>query len=151
MRRTGRLTDRPHIEVHNRQRKVQIDVVLLQEFAERALRLCLAISARGRKQLSQLPEIFILIISDRRMAQLHERFLEQPGPTDVITFQHGEIFVGAETARRQAGQFGNSVLRELQLYIVHGFLHLQGFDDRNKADARSMKAAQERILKAALR
>ena len=80
------------------------------------------------------------------MALLHRKFLGQSGPTDVLTFQHGEIFISVETARRHARAFGNSLLRELKLYIVHGLLHLHGFDDQTPSEAHKMKAAQEKIL-----
>jgi probable rRNA maturation factor len=94
----------------------------------------------------KLQQVFVLIVSDRRIAALHRQFLNESGPTDVITFAHGEIFISAETARRHARQFGNSLARELQLYIVHGLLHLHGFNDGNKVEARKMEIAQERIL-----
>ena len=63
-----------------------------------------------------------------------------------MTFQHGEIFISVETARRHARAFGNSLLRELKLYIVHGLLHLHGFDDQTPSKAHKMKTAQEKIL-----
>ena len=69
------------------------------------------------------------------------------GPTDVITFQHGEIVISADTARRQARQFGTSLLHELQLYLVHGLLHLRGFDDRRPGEAKRMARRQERIVR----
>jgi probable rRNA maturation factor len=97
--------------------------------------------------LRKLSEIFIWLISDRRMALLHRKFLGQSGPTDVLTFQHGEIFISVDTARRHARAFGNSLLRELKLYIVHGLLHLHGFDDQTPDKSHKMKAAQERILR----
>jgi probable rRNA maturation factor len=81
------------------------------------------------------------------MAELHWRFLQQRGPTDVITFQHGEIFVSTETARRQARRFATSLGRELRLYIAHGLLHLHGFDDKKRAAAAEMTRAQERLVK----
>jgi len=81
------------------------------------------------------------------MTLLHRQFLGQSGPTDVLSFQHGEIFISLETARHHARAFGNSLLRELKLYIVHGLLHLHGFDDRTPSEAHKMKAAQERILR----
>ncbi|PYI58593.1 MAG: rRNA maturation RNase YbeY [Verrucomicrobia bacterium] len=68
------------------------------------------------------------------------------GPTDVLTFHHGEIFISVEMAKRQARVFGNSLVRELQLYIVHGLLHLHGFDDHTPAEARKMEEIQEKIL-----
>ena len=95
-------------------------------------------------------EIFVILISDRRMAQLHRRFLGQAGPTDVITFEHGEILISVPMARRNARRFGNSFLRELELYIVHGLLHLCGFDDSNERAALKMRAAEKRVLNAAI-
>lgn len=149
MRTGARAGSCPAIVVQNVQRKVQIDLTALQRFAEQALQLCLRIRPIGTLRLDKLREIFVLIVSDRRIGGLNRQFLRESGPTDVITFEHGEIVISAETARRHARQFGNSLLRELQLYVVHGLLHLHGFDDRNRVGARKMKKAQERILAAA--
>jgi probable rRNA maturation factor len=147
MKRGEAHSDLPRITVCNVQRAVRVNVRALQESAAKALRLCLSIRSKQPTALQRLREIHVLLVSDRRMATLHRRFLNQSGPTDVITFEHGEIFISAETARRQAKQFGNPFLRELQLYLVHGLLHLHGFDDRSERDRRRMKAMQEKILK----
>jgi probable rRNA maturation factor len=80
------------------------------------------------------------------MTRLHQQFLGEIGPTDVLTFQHGEIFISVETARRHAREFKNSLMRELKLYIVHGLLHLNGFDDKTATEAHRMKRMQEKIL-----
>jgi probable rRNA maturation factor len=84
------------------------------------------------------------------MAELHRRFLKEPGPTDVITFQHGEIFVSTETARRQARSFGTTADHEMRLYIAHGLLHLHGFDDKDARSAAEMKRVQEKLVASAL-
>ncbi len=68
------------------------------------------------------------------------------GPTDVITFQHGEIFISVETAQRQAESFATSLEHELRLYLVHGLLHLHGFDDRDPDARRRMHSTQEKIV-----
>jgi len=96
--------------------------------------------------LSKLEEVFVWLISDGRMSRLHRQFLGQTGPTDVLTFQHGEIFISVETAKRHARAFGNSLVRELQLYIIHGLLHLHGFDDRTEPGALRMEKMQAKIL-----
>jgi len=140
----------PQVIVRNLQRTVPIDVADLENFAAKALQLCLQLRKSWPTDLTKLREVAVLFVSDERMALLHRRFLKQSGPTDVITFQHGEIFISAETARRHARTFGNSLGREVRLYIVHGLLHLHGFDDRSEADARKMNTAQEKILAAAL-
>ena len=136
----------PGIVVHNSQRKISVNVAELEKFAHNAVQHSLRLYQRQRSDLRKLGEIFIWLISDRRMALLHRKFLGQSGPTDVLTFQHGEIFISVETARRHARAFGNSLLRELKLYIVHGLLHLHGFDDQTSDKSQKMKAAQERIL-----
>lgn len=133
----------PAIIVSNRQRKLRIDRARLEEFAQRALVLCAGERGAG---LTSLEEIAVVLISDRRMSQLHRRFMGIAGPTDVITFQHGEVFLSAETARRHSRIHRTSLVRELQLYLVHGLLHLHGFDDREPAERRRMQAVQERIL-----
>ncbi len=140
----------PEISVRNLQRIVPVNIGNVEKFAKRAVCLCIKIRREKQTELMRLKEIFVWLISDRRMSRLHRQFLDQTGPTDVLTFQHGEIFISVEMARRHAGMFGNSLMRELQLYIVHGLLHLHGFDDRTPAEARKMKRAQEQILRRAL-
>ncbi len=121
------------IQVHNLQRKISVNVRALRQFANRAL--TASIQEPRPSSRGGLPhEIHVVLISDQRMSSLHRQFLNQSGPTDVITFQHGEIFISA-------------LMRELQLYIVHGLLHLDGFDDRSPAEQRSMRAAEARMLR----
>ena len=138
----------PALRVRNLQRVVKINAVDLQKFAERALPLCLQIQ-RDSSDLTKLREVSVLIVSDRRIASLNRQFLNERGPTDVITFRHGEIFISAKTARRHAQRFGNSFARELRLYVVHGLLHLHGFDDQAEAEARKMEMTQRKILEKA--
>ena len=140
----------PKVSVRNLQRKISVNVGGLQKFAVKALQNCLQLQKEKQTDLRKLRDIFVWLISDRRMSQLHRQFLGQTGPTDVLTFQHGEIFISAETAKQHARVFANSLMHELQLYIVHGLLHLHGFDDRTPAGARKMKRMQERILSRAL-
>src|ERR1041385_8296188 len=128
--------------VRNLQRTISVNAAALEKFATKVLRHCLQLKKGKQTDLRRLGEISVWLISDRRMAQLHRQFLGQTGPTDVLTFQHGEIFISVETAKRHARKFGNSLMAELQLYIVHGFLHLHGFDDRTQSGARRMKQAQ---------
>jgi probable rRNA maturation factor len=137
----------PQISVRNVQRKVSVNLAELEEFAGNAVRHSLQLQKGKRSDLRKLTKVFVWLISDRRMTLLHRKFLGQSGPTDVLTFQHGEIFVSVDTAQRHAPAFGNSLVSELKLYIVHGLLHLHGFDDQTPSQARKMKAAQEKILK----
>ncbi len=135
------------ISVRNLQRKVAVNVTKLENFAGKALRRCLQLRKRKPTDLDKVHEVFVWLISDRRIASLHRKFMHQTGPTDVLTFQHGEIFISVETAKKHARAFGNPLTRELWLYIAHGLLHLHGFDDRTQAGARQMKAMQKKILR----
>jgi probable rRNA maturation factor len=136
----------PQISVRNLQRRIPVSVADLQQHAMKVLRRCLRLRTRKRTDLKRLRNVFVWLVSDRRMSRLHRQFLGQTGPTDVLTFQHGEIFISVATAKRHARAFGNSLTRELQLYIVHGLLHLNGFDDRTQPGARRMEKMQAEIL-----
>lgn len=91
-------------------------------------------------------EINVLFVSDARIAQIHRDFMSVEGPTDVITFHHGEIIISVETAERQADKFSTSFERELQLYFVHGLLHLAGLDDVTGSGFQKMAETQEKIV-----
>jgi len=137
----------PRITVRNLQRKISLNAAGLEKFAAKAVRCCLEMHKRKDTHLTRPREISVWLISDRRMSRLHRQFLGQNGPTDVLTFQHGEIFISVEMAKRHARAFGNSLLHELQLYIVHGLLHLHGCDDRTQPGARRMEKMQAKILR----
>lgn len=141
----------PRIVVQNAQRKFSFQLPELQRFAECALRESFRSLPARRVRLRGIEEISAILVSDRRIAQLHRRFMNVAGPTDVITFHHGEIFISAETAVAQAQQFHTTLEAEVRLYVVHGILHLLGFDDTTARAARVMEAKQTRIVAAALK
>jgi len=136
------------IRVLNRQRKLAVNARALETFAQSVLSQCLKLRTRKSGVLKHLMEISVMLVSDRRIAEIHRQFMNEPGPTDVITFQHGDIVISVETAKRQAREFRTTVDHELRLYIVHGLLHLAGFDDRTSAGAAEMKRIQERLTRA---
>lgn len=138
------------IAVYNRQRAVRFDLRWLRRFSEIALPFTLEESADERFALREIDEVEVVIVSDKRIAQVHRDFMNLPDPTDVITFEHGEIVASAVTARECALEFGHSVEAELALYTVHGLLHLNGFEDASSRDANRMRRVQERIWKRCL-
>lgn len=140
----------PTLTLHNRQRAIRVDLVALQAFARRVLEACHKFPGKNANGLASLDDLSVILVSDRRMADLHRRFLHLRGPTDVITFQHGEIFVSAETARKQARRLGTSLEFELRLYITHGLLHLHGFDDKTAAAAAEMARVQKKLVASVL-
>jgi len=95
-----------------------------------------------------LPDrLYVFFVSDARIRRIHRDFLAADEATDVITFQHGEIFISVETAERHAERFSTSLSEEIHLYIVHALLHLAGFEDKTKRGYKWMKAAQEEIAR----
>jgi len=85
------------------------------------------------------------------MTALHKQFSGIPGPTDVLTFQHGEIVISADMAATQARMFRTNVTAEIQLYVLHGLLHLAGFDDATPSKRRQMHQLQKRLMTTLLR
>jgi probable rRNA maturation factor len=100
-------------------------------------------------------EFELIFVSDEALAELHERFLQDPSNTDVIAFDlgedgdgpAGEIYVSVDCAQRVAGLRNVSLERELALYVVHGSLHLCGYDDHEESDRREMRAAEVELLR----
>ncbi len=102
----------------------------------------------GVGEIAILEGIEITLLDDDEMARIHDEFLNDATTTDVITFDHGELLIGVETAARQAEGFLSHVDREIALYGIHGMLHLSGFDDKSSADAKQMAGRQEEVLRA---
>jgi probable rRNA maturation factor len=99
-------------------------------------------------------ELSLAFMSDAKLAQLHADFLDDPTTTDVITFEGqpefgvaGEICVSADTAATYAQQHQRDFSEELTLYVVHGWLHLAGYDDLQPVKKRLMRAAEARAMK----
>lgn len=139
------------IEVSNRQRGVSFDCRFITRMAQAAHSLCLAALRSDIVPLARLSVIEVSLLSDRKIAQVHREFFDDPTPTDVITFQHGEILLGAGVVAGNAERFSRSVDEEAALCVIHGMLHLAGWDDLTAADAKKMAARQEQIFKTARR
>jgi probable rRNA maturation factor len=133
------------IVVNNRQRRVPVNIRWLRQAAHAALQRCGHYSDDGLFALKSLPMVEVAVVSDKMIGQVHEEFMGIPGATDVITFDHGEIVISAETAVLYAKEHKHLVDEELALYIVHGLLHLNGYDDTTPAAKRRMFRVQDRI------
>jgi probable rRNA maturation factor len=98
--------------------------------------------------------VAVTFVSDRKLARLHARHLEDPRPTDVMAFDlgeagagpAGELYVSVDRARSEARERGLAPEAELKLYLVHGCLHLCGFDDRRPEARARMRAAERTVL-----
>jgi probable rRNA maturation factor len=121
--------------------------------------------ALERLGVSKLAELSVLLVELDVMADLHERWMELPGPTDVMAFPMdelesarrpdaseagpallGDVVLCPAFARDQARQAGHSLIDELHLLTVHGVLHLLGYDHAEPAEEREMFTLQSRIL-----
>lgn len=136
---------------------VPADLPTFSPIARRALRAKSKIEDRE----SQIPpggcppgELSLVFLTDPALAQLHADFMDDPSTTDVITFDGdsaagiaGEICVSADTALTYAREHDHDFATELTLYLVHGWLHLAGYDDLRPAKKRRMRAAEARALK----
>jgi probable rRNA maturation factor len=137
--------------VRNRQRKISFDLRFIRLMAEFALPACRAVVRSPDAPLGHLQQIEATILGDRSIARLHRDFFHDPEPTDVITFPYGEILIGAGVVSENAARFGNSPSEEAALCLIHGLLHLAGWDDRTAREARDMERKQEQIFKIAQR
>jgi probable rRNA maturation factor len=134
------------IAIANRQSAVALDRAMLRKAVRRVLR-----DADLRKA-----RISVAVVDDDTIARLNWQYLRHRGPADVLSFVldegdglEGEVIVGAGTALRNAPRYGWAAHDELLLYVVHGALHLVGYDDL-KAAARARMQKREREVLASL-
>jgi probable rRNA maturation factor len=145
------LTPPPEVFIANRQRALRVDLPRIRRIVRAALPLCLEECGPLPPVLARLPEVSASIVSTSAMSRVHVDFLGIEGPTDVITFPYGEILVCAPIAVENAARYGSTLDDELALYMIHGLLHLNGFDDLEPAPARRMRNRQAKILNMARR
>lgn len=126
-------------------------MTFVRSMAECALPACLRTMRSDGAPLIELDEIEATIVSNRAIARVHRTFFNDPTPTDVITFPNGEILIGAGVVAGNAARFGNTPNEEAALCLIHGLLHLAGWDDQTDHDAKDMRRKQEQIFKMAHR
>ena len=111
----------------------------------------LCVAKPRHKGIQLPPEVEITLLGESAIAKVHGEFLDDPTPTDVITFEHGEILIGVPIAAANARKFSHPADHEVALCAIHGLLHLLGYDDLSAQERTIMHARQEEILEAALR
>jgi probable rRNA maturation factor len=100
-----------------------------------------ALRLRSRELLS------IAYVGDAEMRKLNASWRGKRTTTDVLAFPHGEIVICIPQARRQARELGHTLEDEIIFLLVHGILHVFGYDHERPKDARRMFPLQTRILK----
>ena len=100
-------------------------------------------------------EISLAFVDNPTIHRLNVRYLQHDEPTDILTFPMsepgaralaGELVIGAEVALAQAAERGHDVQDELVLYVIHGLLHLCGFDDHDDDDVAAMRGRERHYL-----
>ncbi|MGA2604490.1 MAG: rRNA maturation RNase YbeY [Verrucomicrobiia bacterium] len=131
---------RERVTVSNRQRRLKINARRLAEVAEHALELV------GDKQF----HLGIVLVNDGAIARLNAQYHHTQGPTDVLSFDYGEgqreLIISVERAVIQARRYRTTPGRELVLYVVHGILHLHGYNDLTALQRRRMRVAERRLM-----
>ena len=133
---------------------VQIDESVLQRLADHAL---------GELRVSRDAELAIVLVDEGAMEALHVQWMDEPGPTDVLSFPMDELRPGTEdrptppgllgdivlcpqVAESQAQAAGHSLMDELILLTTHGLLHLLGFDHAEPDEEREMFGLQKELI-----
>ena len=123
------------------------------------------LARRARRMLDVLglgaAELSLVLVSDRVMHDLNREWRGKDRPTDVLAFAQGEgagvapdgllgdVVISVDTARRQAATLGHSLVVEADRLLVHGLLHLLGYDhERSPAEARRMQRKERAVLRA---
>ena len=115
--------------------------------------------AMGELKLNPECDLNLGFIDDQYMTELHIKWMDLPGPTDVLSFPMdmpesageaatlGDIVICPSVAAQQAASAGHSVNHEIFILAAHGLLHILGYDHANSADEKVMFALQEKLVK----
>lgn len=144
------------IAISDEQQAMQVDHAWLQQIAGSVL----------QEEGVETAQISVALVEDPAIHEVNRRYLQHDYPTDVISFLlndapaqagpaapagkaasiDGEVVISAETAARTAGELGCPPMHELALYLVHGLLHLCGYDDQTDADRTRMRGREQSHL-----
>jgi probable rRNA maturation factor len=133
------------VSIASPQERVALEYARLKECARTVL------AGEGVRE----SKVNLAFVDDATIAGLNNRFLDHDGPTDVITFPYsgpkakkleGEVVIGVEVALREATERGHDVNTELCLYVIHGCLHLCGYEDGTKREADAMRRKEREYL-----
>ena len=141
------------IEINN-ESDVEIDLKTVRSVAEYVIE---------QLKLHPMVDLGIIFVNEKPMSDLHVQWMDEPGPTDVLSFPMDELRPGAEdgpmpegvlgdvvicpqVASLQAQAAGHSTMDEINLLLTHGMLHLLGFDHAEPDEEREMFRLQKSLL-----
>jgi probable rRNA maturation factor len=133
------------ISITNRQKLLKIDRQRIRRVVQAIVRDAKIPNAR----------VNVAVVDDPTIAKLHDKFLGDPTPTDVMSFLlelsphclEGEVVVSAETALANAPQYRSTAEDELLRYVIHGTLHLVGHDDATTRNRAAMRRLERKYLR----
>lgn len=151
------------IVIQNKQKKIKIT----SQF--RSMIKDILFAGIKTENISVPVEISIVLTDNRFIQELNEKYRGKSSPTDVLAFPMydkktiknlikkrepitnqglvlGDIVISVERAQEQAAEFNHSIEREIGYLLVHGFLHLLGYDHIRKSDSQKMRQKEEEIL-----
>jgi probable rRNA maturation factor len=135
------------VEISDMQRWIKVDPVAVESLVRSVL----------RAESIALATISVAIVDNAAIHEVNRRHLAHDWPTDVVTFPlsdpdepvlAGELVVSAEMAQRTAAEINVEPWAELALYLVHGLLHLCGYDDQTESERRVIRKKEEAALSA---
>lgn len=143
----------------NRQNKIPIPLSLLKE---RAVYFLSLLSKQKKHGIKPTTQVHFCFVNDREIKKWHKDYFYDSSPTDVISFPYrennqkdkidilGDVLISVDTAKRQAKEYGNKLNEELTLYMIHGVLHLLGYDDLAPSKKKVMDKLQFSLLEKVL-
>ena len=134
---------RPTTTVHlaNRQKDMKLSMPVVRTLVQQVLLL----------QNNCCRELSIYFVTERRICDLHNQFFNDPTPTDCISFPIdsqllGEVFVCPKTALSYSTKHDKDPHEEVVLYVIHGILHLLGYDDLEPSQRRTMRKKEKSCM-----
>jgi len=141
------------IEISN-ESEISVDVDRVQS---------LAVSVRNALKLHPMVDVGIIFVDEGPMTELHIKWMDEPGPTDVLSFPMdelrpgsdlgpapegvlGDIVVCPQVAIKQAEKAGHEMINEILMLVTHGMLHLVGFDHAEPEEEKEMFGLQRELL-----
>ncbi len=124
----------------NQQRRVRFQRAELEAFLA-------DLEAKVVAKVVRYNELVVLVVTDAVIRRYNRRFRGIDKSTDVLSFHPSDIMVSAETAQRQGRRFGHSVETELKILVLHGALHLLGYDhERDRGEMAKLERRWRRRL-----
>jgi probable rRNA maturation factor len=136
-----------NIIIENLQDKIPINSKKIKE---------VVIGVLALERIRKKGEITLCFVDDKRIRRLNLKYLDKNSPTDVLAFDiaspkdsniFADIVISTDRAIANAKSFRTAAMYELYLYVIHGLLHLLGYDDKNKKDILIMQKREESLLR----